>query len=74
MRAVIPKYENYEDRIGNTSDAVNLLTEMIEKCQIQPGPDYNDIEKGIFAIVQTCHGYFLPRLETLKDVIERGII
>ena len=74
MRVVIPKYENYEDRIGNTSDAVNLLTEMIEKCQIKPGPDYNDIEKGMFAIVKVSHNYFLPRLETLKDAIERGII
>ena len=30
MIVVILKYEYYEDRIGNTSDAVNLLTEMIE--------------------------------------------
>jgi len=49
-------YSGYEDyiRIGNETDAIRLLEDMIEKCG--------------------CHTYFLPRLEALKDTLERGII
>jgi len=61
-------------RIGNESDALRLLEDMIEKCDIKPRPDYNDMEKGMFKIVETVNSYFLPRLESLKDAIDRGII
>ena len=69
-------YIGYEDhiRIGNEHDAIMLLEDMVEKCHITPRPDYNDLEKGFFKIVETCHSYFLPRLEALKDAVERGIV
>jgi len=69
-------YIGYEDyiRIGNETDAIRLFEDMIEKCHIRPRPDYNGMEKGFFKIVETCHSYFLPRLEALKDALERGII
>jgi len=69
-------YIGYEDyiRIGNESDGIRLIEDMIEKCDIKPRPDYNDMEKGFFKIVETCHSYFLPRLEALRDALERGII
>jgi hypothetical protein len=66
-------YEDYI-RIGNESDALRLLEEMVDKCKIQPRPDYNDMEKGMFKIVEICHSYFLPRLEAVKDALERNII
>ena len=61
--------DNY--RIGNESDALRLLEDMIEKCDIKPRPDY---EKGFLMIVDTVNAYFLPRLESLKDAVERGIV
>jgi len=66
----------YEEhiRIGNETDAVRLIEEMIGKCGIKPRPDHNDMEKGFFKIAETSHSYFLPRLEALKDALERGII
>jgi len=70
------EYIGYEDhiRIGNETDALRLLEDMIEKCHMKPRPDYNDIEKKLFKIIETCHSCFLPRLEALKDALERGII
>jgi len=65
---------DYEIRIGNESDAIRLLEDMIEKCDIKPHPDYNCMEKGMFKIVETVNSYFLPRLESLKDAVERGIV
>jgi len=69
-------YIGYEDhiRIGNEHDGIMLLEDMIEKCHITPRPDYNDLEKGMFKIAETVHSYFLPRLDALKDALERGII
>jgi len=66
----------YEDhiRIGHENDAIRLLENMIEKCGIKPRPDYNDMEKGFFKVVETCHAYFLPRLTALNDALKRGII
>jgi len=66
-------YEGYT-RIGNETDAIRLLEGMIEKCGIKPRPDYNDIKKGLFRIAETCYPYFLPKLEALKDALERNII
>jgi len=69
-------YIGYEDhiRIGHEGDAINLLEDMIEKCGIKPHPDYNELEKGIFKIVEIPNAYFLPRLQALKDALERDII
>jgi len=69
-------YIGYEDhiRIGNEHDAIMLLEDMVEKCDFKPRPDNNDMEKGFFKIVEICHSYFLPRLEALKDALERCII
>jgi hypothetical protein len=69
-------YIGYEDyiRIGNEIDAIRLIEDMIEKCGIKSHPDHNDTEKGLYMIVETVNAYFLPRLEALKDALERGII
>jgi len=69
-------YIGYEDhiRIGNETDAIRLIEDMIEKCGIKPRQDYSEMEKGFFKIVETCHSYFLPRLEALKDALDRNII
>jgi len=69
------EYIGYEDsiRIGNETDALRLLEDMIEKCHIEPRPDYNDMEKGFFKVVETVNSYFLPRLESLLDAVKRGI-
>ena len=66
-------YDDYI-RIGHQSDALSLLQEMIEKCNLKPSPDYNDIEKKMFNLVIISQSYFLPRLEDLKDALEHGII
>jgi len=69
-------YIGFEDyiRIGNESDGIRLLEDMIEKYKIKPRPYYSDMEDGFFKIIEICHSYFLPRLEALKDALERGII
>ena len=69
-------YISFEDyiRIGNETDALKLIEDMIENCNIKARPEYNDMGKGFFKMVETCHSYFLPRLEALKDALERGII
>jgi len=69
-------YIGYEDhiRIGNETDALRLPEDMIEKCGLKPRPDYSNPEKGGVKIIETCHSYFLPRLEALKDALGRGII
>jgi hypothetical protein len=66
-------YEDYF-RIGHESDALALLDEMIEKCNIQPSPEYNGMELKMWEIVKVTHRYFLPRLEALRDALERDII
>ena len=66
----------YEDhiRIGNESDALRLLEEMVYKCKtVKPRPDYNNLEKQLFKIGTLNHDYFLPRLEALKDALERNL-
>jgi len=71
------EHSGYEDhiRIGNESDALSLLTEMVMKCKtVKPCPDYNSLEKKLFDIGTLNHQYFLPRLEALKDAVDRGII
>ena len=70
------EYIGYEDhiRIGNETDALRLFENMIEICNIKPRPDFNDLEKDFFKIAEICHAYFLPRLEALKDALEKGII
>jgi len=69
-------HTGYEDhiRIGNEHDGLLLLEDMIEKCHITSRPDHNDLEKGMYRIVETVNAYFLPRLKALKDALERGII
>lgn len=74
MKVVLPKYEIFEGRLANRSDALDLLSEMLEKCKIEPNPDYSELERALFSVVQVSHGYFLSRLEALKDAIDRGII
>jgi hypothetical protein len=68
-------YIGYEDhfRIGHEHDAIMLIEDMIEKCGITSRPDHNDLEKGMYMIVETVNSFFRPRLEALKDAIERGI-
>ena len=36
--------------------------------------DYNSFEKKLFELGTLNHNYFLPRLEALKDAVERNII
>jgi len=69
-------YIGYEDhiRIGNEHDAIMLIEDMIEKCGITSRPDHNDLEKGLYMIVETVNSFFRPRLDALKDALERGII
>jgi len=50
------------------------LTTHIEKCGIKSRPDHNAIEKGLYMIVETVNSFFRPRLEAMKDALERGII
>ncbi|AEF81301.1 hypothetical protein [Leadbettera azotonutricia] len=59
--------DNEEDmpRIGNRSDALDLLDVMIEKMEAIDTEGPRSI-KGL--------GYFRPRLKALKDAIEREII
>jgi len=68
-------YIGYEDhiRIGNEHDAILLIEDMIAKCAIKSRPDHNAMEKGLYMIVETVNSFFRPRLEALKDAIERGI-
>jgi hypothetical protein len=70
------EYAGYEDhiRIGNESDGLRLLEEMVGQCKMQPRADYNDMEMGMFKLVEIYHSYFLPRLEAVKDALERNII
>jgi len=59
--------------IGHEMDAIRLIEDMIEKCGITSRPDHNDLEKGMYTIVETVNSFFRPRLEALKDALERGI-
>jgi len=70
------EYIGYEDhiRIGNETDAIRLIEDMIEKCGITSRPDHNAMERGMFKIVETVNSYFLPRLESLLDAVKRGIV
>jgi len=61
-------------RIGNESDALRLLEEMIQKCNLKPSVEYDDYQKKLWEAVKIVNLYYLPRLEALKDAIQRGVI
>ena len=64
--------KNELPRIGHRGDALSLLGEMLEACaEINAGspPAYQGMENAIGSI-----GYYWPRLEALRDAIERGIV
>jgi len=65
------KTNETEFRIGHRGDALSLLKEMIAKCEaIEAGsPPAFRKNKPIGST-----GYFLPRLASLLDAAERGII
>jgi hypothetical protein len=59
-------------RIGNRSDALELLNSMIghiEKINAEASPRFRGRENAIGS-----EAYYWPRLEALMDAIERGII
>jgi len=76
MKATYTSYIGYEDhiRIGHSGDAIRLIEDMIDKCGIKSCSDYNEFGKGVFKIVEILNTYFLPRLEALKDALERSLI
>jgi hypothetical protein len=61
-------------RIGNKSDALTLLEEMIEKCNLNPSFEYDDFQKKVWEAVKIVNLYYLPRLEALREAVHRDII
>ena len=64
--------KNELPRIGHRGDALSLLDEMLESCvEINAGslPAFRGMENAIGSV-----GYYWPRLEALRDAIERGIV
>ena len=61
-------------RIGNESDALRLLEEMIEKCNLKPSLEYDDFQKKVWKAIEIVNLFYLPRLEALKDAILRGVL
>ena len=61
-----------EYRIGHSGDALALLDEMIafcEKANAVSLPAFRGTDKAAGSV-----GYFWPRLASLRDAIERGIV
>jgi len=61
-------------RIANKSDALSLLEEMIEKCNLKPSFEYDDIQKKVWDAVKIVNLYYFPRLKALKNAIQQGIL
>jgi len=62
-----------EFRIGNRSDALALISEMTAKCE-KIGAVISKSESGANKAICSLTSHLWPRLEALKDAVERGII